>query len=232
MYTYLSNLTQSTTVVDAGEGISVTSVTAGSTTTYTINNIGLDYFYAQVTIGGPNNCNTAPATIPNVANAPGKTVGKGGNNYSVGARVQDVLQYNYMDSNGDVVNITGAPYGGGTEFVGSSTPASAVPLSTFLTVDNFTGVFRITKKAEYLITMSTYLKANESNSAYWKTTGTDGRFDIGICSGGIFPNDAVNSGDIFTGASKSIVANMDSNIILTAQCVVQLPVDFQTINIS
>jgi hypothetical protein len=234
--TYISNLTQSTTVVAAGENINVTSVTVGSTTTYTINNIGLDYFYAQVTIGGPNNCNTAPATIPNVVNAAGKTVGKGGNNYAADVlpsgpfyRVRDVLQYNYMDSNGTVVNVTGAPYGGGTEFIGSSSPASAAPSSTFLTIDNFTGVFRITKKGEYLITMSTYLKANGNNTAYWKTTGTDGRFDIGICSGGIFPNDAVNSGDIFTGASKSIVANMDSNIILTAQCVVQLPEDFQII---
>jgi hypothetical protein len=218
------------TVVDAGENITVTSAIVGNTTTYTVNSVGLDYFYAQVTIGGSNNCNTAPATIPNVVNAPGKTVGKGGNNYPVDVlpsgpfyRVRDVLQYNYMDSNGDVVNITGAPYGGGTEFVGSSTPASAAPSSTFLTVNNFTGVFTITKKGEYLLTMSTYLKANEDNTAYWKTTGSDGRFDIGICSGG------TNSGDIFTGASKSIVANMDSNIILTAQCVVTLNVGSEVI---
>jgi hypothetical protein len=71
--------------------------------------------------------------------------------------------------------------------------------------------------------MSTYLKANGDNTAYWKTTGSDGRFDIGICSGG------TNSGDIFTGASKSIVANMDSNIILTAQCVVTLDVGSEVI---
>ena len=224
MYNYLSNLTSSTTVVAAGEGITVTSATVGSTTTYTINNIGLDYFVAQVIIGGsPISGNTAPATIPNVVNAPGKTVAKGGNNYPVGQRVQDVLQYNFMDSNGTVVNIASATYGGGTEFVGSSTPASAAPASTFLTVDNFTGVFEITKKGEYLVTMSTYLKANGDNTAYWKTTGTDGRFDIGICSG------STNSGDIFTGASKSIVANMDSNIILTAQCVIQLNVGAEVI---
>jgi hypothetical protein len=185
-------------------------------------NNGLDYFYAQVTIGGPNNCNTAPATIPNVVNAPGKTVGKGGNNYPVGQRVQDVLQYNYMDSNGTVVNVTIPPYGG-TNYIGATFPVTAPPTSTFLTVDNTTGIFEITQKGEYLLTMSTYLKANGDNTAYWKTTGSDGRFDIGICSGG------TNSGDIFTGASKSIVANMDSNIILTAQCVVTLNVGSEVI---
>jgi hypothetical protein len=71
--------------------------------------------------------------------------------------------------------------------------------------------------------MSCYLKANYENTAYWKTSGTDGRFDIGICSGG------TNSRDIFTGSSKSIVANMDSNIILNAQCTSILNIGSQVI---
>ena len=71
--------------------------------------------------------------------------------------------------------------------------------------------------------MSCYLKADENNSTYWKTSGTDGRFDIGICSGG------TNSRDIFTGSSKSIVPNLDSNIILNAQCTALLDVGNQEI---
>jgi hypothetical protein len=225
MFTYLTNLDIKTTVVAAGNNISVSSLIVGDTTTYTVNSIGLDYFYAQVTIGGPNSCNTASATIPNVVNAPGKVVAYGGilpgTGYPVGP-VQDLLQYNYMDSNGAVVSVTGSPYTA-TAFIGSSVPVSTAPSSTFLTVNNFTGVFTITKKGEYLITMSCFLKAADGNDEYWKTSGDDGRFDIGICSGG------TNSRDIFTGASKSIVANMDSNIILTAQCVVTLNVTSQVI---
>ena len=70
--------------------------------------------------------------------------------------------------------------------------------------------------------MSCSLKASQNNDAYW-TTGTDGRFDIGICSG------STNSRDIFTGSSKSIVANMDSNIILNAQCTTLLEINDQVI---
>jgi len=220
----------SLSVVEGGTNINVTSNTVGTTTTYAVNSKGLDYYNAQVTIGGAYSSNTATATINTVANAPGKTVAFGGNNYSVSNRVQDVLNYTYMDSNGTVVNINSATYGGGTEYVGNSTPASTVPTSTFVTVDNTTGIFEITKKGEYLLTMSCYLKADDNSNTYWKTSGTDGRFDIGICSGG------TNSRNIFTGSSKSIVASMDSNIILNAQCTVLLDVGdeviFRVLNLS
>jgi hypothetical protein len=53
MYTYLSNLTQSTTVVDAGEGITVTSATVGTTTTYTVSTLGS----LQLTKAPPVNIN-------------------------------------------------------------------------------------------------------------------------------------------------------------------------------
>ena len=70
--------------------------------------------------------------------------------------------------------------------------------------------------------MSCSLKASQNNDAYW-TTGTDGRFDIGICKGG------TNSTEIFVGASKNIVANMDSNILLSAQCTTLLEINDQVI---
>jgi hypothetical protein len=41
IYTYLSNYTQLITVVDAGDGISVTSATVGTTTTYTVSTLGV-----------------------------------------------------------------------------------------------------------------------------------------------------------------------------------------------
>jgi len=216
-YNYLST-TLKNTVVAAGTNINVTNLTVGNTTTYTVNSIGLDYYNAQVTIGGPGNCQTATATINDVINAPGKTVGYGGNNYLAPNQVQDILNYNYTDSNGVVQQTTG------TVFV-------AVPsTSTFVTLNNNTGTFTISKKGEYLLTMSCYLKANSGNTAYWKTSGTDGRFDIGICSG------STNSRDIFTGSSKSIVANMDSNIILNAQCTTILDIGseiiFRVLNLS
>ena len=71
--------------------------------------------------------------------------------------------------------------------------------------------------------MSCSLKASQNNDAYWKTTGTDGRFDIGICSGG------TNSREIFAGASKNIVTNMDSNVLVTAQCTTLLEINDQVI---
>ena len=190
------------TVVVGGTNINVTNSFVGNTTTFTVNSIGLDYYNAQVTIGSGRN--TVTATINNVANAAGKTVGFGGNHYAVPNRVQDVLNYNYTDSNGTVQQTSG------TAFVAVPSP------STFVTLDNTTGVFTILKSGEYLLTMACYLKASSSNNAYWKTSGEDGRFDIGICSG------STNSGNIFTGSSKSIVANMDSTIILNAQCTVQI----------
>lgn len=216
-YDFLSNIDN--VVVASGTNTNVTSSsTIGNTTIYTVNSIGLDYYNAQVTIGGPGNCDTATATINDVINAPGKTVGYGGNNYLAPNQVQDILNYNYTDSNGVVQQTTG------TVFV-------AVPsTSTFVTLNNNTGTFTISKKGEYLLTMSCYLKANSGNTAYWKTSGTDGRFDIGICSG------STNSRDIFTGSSKSIVANMDSNIILNAQCTTILNIGseiiFRVLNLS
>ena len=219
-YDFLSNIDN--VVVASGTNTNVTSSTVGNTTTYTVNSIGLDYYNAQVTIGGSGACNTVTATINNVANAAGKTVGYGGNNYLVPNRVQDILNYNYTDSNGTVQQTTG------TVFV----PVPSA--STFVTLDNTTGIFSITKKGEYLLTMSCYLKANEGNSAYWlpipdpippapAVVPPIGRFDIGICSGG------TNSRDIFTGSSKSIVPDMDSNIILNAQCTALLNVGNQVI---
>ena len=208
-YDFLSNIDN--VVVASGTNTNVTSSTVGNTTTYTVNSIGLDYYNAAVFIGGTDNHDTVTATINNVANAPGKTVGYGGNNYAAPNQVQDMLNYNYTDSNGTVQQTTG------TVFV----PVPSA--STFVTLDNNTGIFTITKKGEYLLTMSCYLKADQSNSTYWKTSGTDGRFDIGICSGG------TNSRDIFTGSSKSIVANMDSNIILNAQCTSILNIGSQVI---
>jgi hypothetical protein len=190
------------TVVVGGTNINVTNSFVGNTTTFTVNSIGLDYYNAQVTIGGGRN--TVTATINNVANAAGKTIGYGGNSYLVPNQVQDVLNYNYTDSNGTVQQTSG------TAFVAVPSP------STFVTLDNTTGVFTILKSGEYLLTMACYLKASSGNNAYWKTSGEDGRFDIGICSG------STNSRNIFTGSSKSIVANMDSTIILNAQCTVQI----------
>ena len=75
------------TIVAGGTNINVTSSFVGNTTTFTVNSIGLDYYNAQVTIGGVGGCNTVTATINAVANAPGKTVGYGGNTYLVPNRV-------------------------------------------------------------------------------------------------------------------------------------------------
>ena len=199
-------------IVEAGSNIVLQNNTIGSTTTYTVNSAGLDYYFANVLIGGPNSCNTVTASIPSVSNAPGKTVAYGGNNYSVPNRVQDVLNYNYVDSNGTYVDSRG-----GTSYV--TTP----PTSPFLSLDNATGIFTISEAGEYSLTMSCSLKASQNNDAYWKTTGTDGRFDIGICSGG------TNSREIFAGASKNIVTNMDSNVLVTAQCTTLLEINNQVI---
>jgi len=198
-------------IVEGGSNIVLQNNTIGTTTTYTVNSAGLDYYFANVLIGGPDGCNTVTSSIPFVNNAPGKTVAYGGANYSVPNRVQDVLNYNYVDSNGTYVDSRG-----GTFYV--TTP----PTSPFLSLDNTTGIFTISEAGEYSLTMSCSLKASQDNDAYW-TTGTDGRFDIGICSGG------TNSREIFVGASKNIVANMDSNILLSAQCTTLLEINDQVI---
>jgi hypothetical protein len=198
-------------IVEGGSNIVLQNNTIGSTTTYTVNSAGLDYYFANVLIGGPNGCNTVTSSIPFVNNAPGKTVAYGGTNYSIPNRVQDVLNYNYADSNGTYVDAkAGASY--------VITP----PTSPFLSLDNTTGIFTISEAGEYSLTMSCSLKSSQNNDAYW-TTGTDGRFDIGICKGG------TNSTEIFVGASKNIVANMDSNILLSAQCTTLLEINDQVI---
>jgi hypothetical protein len=170
----------------------------------------------MVKIGGPDNNNTVSATINNQVNSPGLTIG-----IATDPEVQDLLQFNYIDSDGNYVNTIG------TNYIANIN----VPASTFLTLNNTTGVFSITKNGEYLLSVAFYLKASSNHDTYWKTgVLPDGRFDISISSGN------TSSNDIFTGASKSIVADMDSDIILTAQCVVQLTtvdeVMFRMLNLS
>ncbi len=161
IYNYLSAGLPETIVV-AGDGIDVTSVTVGNTTTYTVESTYLETFVATTTISST----TQPANgnIPN--QVPGAVDG-----------VQDgqiMFKHNFIAVNN--VQVSAA----GTNWVLNG----AIPTCPFGTFNNeTTGEFSITQTGTYLLSGSVQFKSNNSSSAYWQTTGT-GNMAVGILSNG------------------------------------------------
>jgi len=194
MYNYLSDLTSSSTVVASGEGITVTSATVGTTTTYTVTNDYLESFIANVTI----NSNYAPGSgvIPNVTPASVNGVQEG----------QVIFRYTSVASNGQLVNA-------GT---GTFVPNASLPPISFGSFDNTTGLFTITDPGMYLIKATIHLKPDNGSTVYWSGTGSTVG-DIGSFLIGIHPN---NNTDTFVASGQALIPSVDRNVELSTSKVI------------
>jgi hypothetical protein len=192
IYNYVSNL--SNTVVDAGEGITVTSATVGSTTTYTVTNDYLESFVANLSID--NDFSPGSGVIPKVLPSSVNGVQEG----------QVIFRYTSVASNGQLV-IAGT---------GAFVPNGSLPPISFGTFDNTTGLFTITDPGMYLIEAHIHLKPNSGSTQFWSGTGaTVG--DIGSFLIGIHPN---NNTDTFVANGQALIPSVDRNVEISTSKVI------------
>jgi hypothetical protein len=164
VFEYLSTML-SNTVVAAGENISVTSNTVGTTTTYTVNSSGLNSFMVGLTINSSRQPldGVIPAIDP--ATVTGLTDG------------QIINRYNYVISNNTLVQATATP--------GAYVANGSLPACSFGTFDNdTTGEFTITETGMYLVQGSCHLKSDNTSSVFWQTGDLPGSFGVGILNSG------------------------------------------------
>jgi hypothetical protein len=194
MYNYLSNLTSSTTVVAAGEGITVTSATVGTTTTYTVTNDYLETFVANLSID--NDFAPGSGVIPKVLPSSVNGVQEG----------QVILRYTSVASNGQLV-IAGT---------GTFVPNGSLPPISFGNFNNTTGLFTITDPGMYLIKATIHLKPDNGSTVYWSGTGSTVG-DIGSFLIGIHPN---NNTDTFVASGQALIPSVDRNVELSTSKVI------------
>ena len=194
MYNYLSNLSFSTTVVDGGEGITVTSATVGTTTTYTVTNDYLETFVANLSID--NDFAPGSGVIPKVLPSSVNGVQEG----------QVIFRYTSVGSNGQLV-IAGT---------GTFVPNGSLPPISFGTFDNTTGLFTITDPGMYLIEAHIHLKPNSGSTAFWSGTGTTVG-DIGSFLIGIHPNNNTNT---YVANGQALIPNVDRNVEISTSKVI------------
>lgn len=204
MYNYLLNL-GSTTVV-AGEGISVTSSTVGTVTTYTVANEYLETFLANVTI----NANFSPGSgvIPKVDPVTKSGVEEG----------QVIFRYTSVASNGQLVVAS----------TGAFVPNASLPAISFGTFNNTTGLFTITDPGMYLIKATIHLKPDNGSTVFWSGNTAysvpptveelrDNFNAIGSFYIGIHPN---NNTDTFVSNSQTLTPNIDRNVEISTSKVI------------
>jgi hypothetical protein len=194
VFGYIENFEGSTSVVAAGEGITVTSATVGSTTTYTVENDYLETFLANVTI--KNTYAPDSGNIPKVLPSSVNGVQEG----------QVILKYTSVSSNGNLVTANATC----TDHV---TNACLPPLS-FGTFDNTTGLFTITDPGTYLISASIHLKPDNGSTVYWSGTTAA---DIGSFLIGIHPN---NNSDTYVADGQVLIPNIDRNVEISTSKII------------
>jgi hypothetical protein len=194
MYTAFQNYDPPTSVVTAGEGITINSATVGDVTTYTVTNDYLESFVANVTI----NTNFAPGSgvIPKVTPSSVNGVQEG----------QVIFRYTSVASNGQLV------VAGAASFV----PNGSLPSISFGTFDNTTGLFTITDPGMYLIVATIHLKPDTGSTVFWSGTGTTVG-DIGSFLIGIHPN---NNTDTFVSNGQALIPNVDRNVEISTSKVI------------
>ena len=195
-----------TTVVAAGEGITVTSATVGTVTTYTVINDYLEVFTANVTI----NDDFVPASgiIPKVVPSSVNGVEDG----------QVIFRYTSVLSNDQLV-VAGT---------GAFVPNGSLPPLTFGSFDNTTGLFTITDPGTYLIKATIHLKPDSGSTVFWSGETTystpptvaelrDNFKAIGSFYIGIHPN---NNTDTFVASSQTMTPSIDKNVEISTSKVI------------
>jgi hypothetical protein len=193
-------------VVAAGEGITVTSVTVGTTTTYTVTNDYLESFVANLTI----NDVYAPGSGIIGAVLPSSTNGV--------QEGQVIQRYTSVASNGQLV-VAG---------VGAFVPNASLPPISFGSFDNTTGLFTITDPGMYMIKAHIHLKPNENSTVYWSGPATysvpptveelqDNFEKIGSFYIGLHPN---NNNDTYVANSQTLTPSIDRNVEISTSKVI------------
>lgn len=192
MFNYLSE-SFPTTVVDAGEGITVTSTTVGSTTTYTVENDYLETFVATTLI--------TSSRQPINGDIPKQTPG------SVNGLEDSQIMYkfNSIASNNILVTATATP--------GAWVTNALIPPCSFGAFDNdTTGEFSISVAGTYLINVAIQLKSDNGSTTYWQTSGT-GAFGLGILA---------NGNNLYTGNYETVVESLQKQISISGSIAVYL----------
>ena len=196
--TYLETLP--TTVVEAGEGITVTSTVVGNETTYTVNNDYLETFQAVVVINSSwqPTCGIINSIFPGNGPIPGPGAPDYGGTPSSYKGVNEgkpIIRYNVVTSN----SVTVTP----TASVGGYVSAGCMPPFSFGTFDNETGIFTITDPGTYLIHAMIHLKSlNNTIDAFWSGTGSD----IGSFVLGLHPS---NDTDTYVAQGQTLIPGID-----------------------
>lgn len=202
-------LSSGTTVVDAGEGITVTSSTVGSTTTYTVTNDYLETFVANLTISTKYTpeCGIINSIFTGNITTPGSpTYGGTPSDYKGITDGKPILKYTSVAANNNLV-------------IANSTcedhvTNACLPAISFGVFDNTTGVFTITDTGTYLINATIHLKPNAGSTVFWSgTTATDiGSFLIGITRN--------NATDMLIAQGQTMVPNIDKNVEISASKII------------
>jgi len=184
-------------VVNAGEGITVTSATVGTTTTYTVTNDYLETFVASTFINSSRQ--PVNGSIPKVTAASVTGVTDG----------QTMYKFNSVAVNNTVVTAAATP--------AAWVPNASIPTCSFGSFDNdASGVFSISVAGTYLINAAVQLKPDNGSSVFWQTTGQgSGTVGVGILSTGI---------DTYTGNYETLVEDMHRQISLSASVTAYLAV--------
>jgi hypothetical protein len=201
IYTYLStDLT--TTVVVGGEDITVTPVTVGTTTTYTVDFDGLNSFVAEMYI----NTLYQPLTGSLPAVDP----------LTVAGILDGVIAYRYntITSNNVQVAATATP---GTYVANGSLPACS-----FGTLDNdTTGEFTTSVEGMYLLEGNVLLKSDDTSSVYWQTGSLQGSFGVGLITNAGFSY-ANQFGTPILGVNRQVDVSTSTVVYLRAGAVIKL----------
>jgi len=204
IYTYLNTL--KSTVVAAGDGISVTSATVGNVITYTVTNDYLETFVANLTI----NANFSPASGAIASSTPSLVDGI--------IDGQTIIRYTDVASNSQSV-IAG---------VGAWVPNANLPTISFGSFDNTTGVFTINDSGTYLIKATAHLKPDNSSSVFWSGNATfsatptveqleSAFLAIGSFYIGITPDDTSN---LYVADSQTLTPSIDKNVEISTSKVI------------
>ncbi|MCX6195515.1 MAG: hypothetical protein NTY55_02530 [Flavobacteriia bacterium] len=193
--TYLETLP--TTVVEAGEGITVTSNVVGDITTYTVTNDYLETFQAVVTI--KNTWQPISGIIPTKVPSAVTGVEDG----------QVILQYTTVTSNSVTVV--------SDDTAGNYVSAGCMPPFSFGTFDNDTGVFTITDPGTYLIHAMIHLKSDSGSTDFWSGTSSG---DIGSFVLGLHPNNAT---DTYVAQGQALIPNIDKNVEISVSRIIVAP---------
>lgn len=182
-----------TTVVEGGEGITVTSATIGSTTTYTVINDYLETFVANLTI--KNTYAPDSGVIPKVTPSSVSGVQEG----------QVISKYTSIGVNNDFITATLGS--------GNYVTNGCIPTISFGTFDNDNGLFTITDPGTYLINARIHLKPDNDSTTFWSGTVAT---DIGSFLLGIHPN---NNTDTFVAQGQVLIPSIDRNVEISTSLV-------------